>query len=323
MVAFLVRRLLQGVAIIFTVATLTFVLIHAAPGEPMAGQLDDVRMPDDARAELRRQLGLDQPLPTQYVLYMARVARGDLGQSLADRRPVVQLLAETLPRTLLLMSVTLVAGFSLGVLVGALQAMHAGSWGDRIASRLTVALTAIPDFWLGLVLLLVFAWRLRWFPVSGMVDEVRHDYLSPLGRLRDVLRHLALPVATISLIMAAAVARYQRQALLDVLPEDFVRSARAKGIRERSIVLHHALRNALLPTITLLGISLPALVGGSVFVEVIFSWPGMGRAAFDALEARDYPVVLGATLMTSVVVVIGSLAADLLSAAVDPRLRRG
>jgi peptide/nickel transport system permease protein len=235
----------------------------------------------------------------------------------------VQLLAETLPRTLLLMSVTLVAGFSLGVLVGALQAMHAGSWGDRIASRLTVALTAIPDFWLGLVLLLVFAWRLRWFPVSGMVDEVRHDYLSPLGRLRDVLRHLALPVATISLIMAAAVARYQRQALLDVLPEDFVRSARAKGIRERSIVLHHALRNALLPTITLLGISLPALVGGSVFVEVIFSWPGMGRAAFDALEARDYPVVLGATLMTSVVVVIGSLAADLLSAAVDPRLRRG
>ncbi len=323
MAAFLLRRLLQGVAIIITVATLTFVLIHAAPGEPLAGQLDDVRMTDEMRAELRRQHGLDQPLATQYVRYMARLARGDLDRSLADRRPVREILATTLPRTLLLMSVTLAVGFALGVLVGALQALHAGSFGDRLASRLTVALTAIPDFWLGLLLLLVFAWRLRWFPVSGMVDEVMHDYLSAAGRARDVARHLALPVTTMALIIAAAVARYQRQALLDVLPEDFVRSARAKGVRERTIVLRHALRNALLPTITLLGVALPALVGGSVFIEVIFSWPGMGRAAFDALEQRDYPVVLGATLVTSVLVVLGSLLADVLAAAVDPRLRRG
>jgi len=322
MTAFLVRRLLQGVAIIFTVATLTFILIHAAPGEPLAGHLDDVRMSEAARDTLRAQLGFDKPLPTQYVLYMARLARGDLDRSLANRRPVVQILAETLPRTLLLMSVTLVAGFALGVVVGAWQAMRAGSWGDRLATRITVALTAIPEFWLGLILLLVFAGRLRWFPVSGMVDEVLHDFLSPLGRLRDVVRHLVLPATTMALILAAVVARYQRQALLDVLPDDFVRSARAKGVRERGIVMHHALRNALLPTITLLGGALPSLVGGSVFIEVIFGWPGMGRAAYDALGARDYPVVLGATLVTSVLVVLGNLLSDLLAAAVDPRLRR-
>ncbi|MCC6769981.1 MAG: ABC transporter permease [Gemmatimonadaceae bacterium] len=323
MIAFLFRRLLQGVAILVTVATVTFVLIHAAPGEPFAGQLDDVRFTPAMQAELRRQRGLDQPLATQYVRYMGRLARGDLDVSLAQQRPVRTILAEALPRTLLLMSAALFGGFALGIVVGALQAARAGSWADRVAGRITVALAALPDFWLALTLLLLFSVRLRWFPVSGLVDPTMHEYLSPLGRLRDVAWHLALPATTMALIFAAVVARYQRQALLDVLPDDFVRSARAKGVSERGVVLRHALRNALLPTITLFGMALPALVGGSLFVEFIFAWPGMGRAAVEALSARDYPVVLGTTLVSSALVVVGSIVADLLAAAADPRLRRG
>lgn len=323
MIAFLLRRLLQGVAILVTVATVTFVLIHAAPGEPFAGQLDDVRITPAMRAELRRQNGLDQPLATQYVRYMGRLARGDLDRSLSQQRPVRTILAEALPRTLLLMSAALLGGFALGIVVGAGQAARAGSWADRVAGRITVALAALPDFWLALTLLLVFAVRLRWFPVSGMVDATMHEYLSPFGRARDIAWHLVLPATTMALIFAAVVARFQRQALLDVLPDDFVRSARAKGVGERGVVLHHALRNALLPTITLFGMALPALVSGSLFVEFIFAWPGMGRAAIEALSARDYPVVLGATLVSSALVVVGSIVADLLAAAADPRLRRG
>lgn len=323
MISFLLRRLLQGIAILFIVATVTFALVHAAPGEPFAGQLDDPRTPQSTREALRRLYGLDQPLGTQYVRYLGRLVRGDLDTSLAQRRPVRAILAEALPRTLLLMGTALVAGFALGIALGALQAARAGSRLDRACSRLAVAVAALPDFWLALALLLVFAVRLRWFPVAGMVDETTHAYLTRGGRVRDIAWHLVLPATTMALIFGAVVARHQRQALLDVLPDDFVRSARAKGVGERTIVLRHALRNALRPTITLLGLALPALLGGAIFVEFIFAWPGMGRVAIEALAARDYPVVLATTLMGSALVVVGSLLADLLVALVDPRLRDG
>ncbi len=323
MIAFLLRRLLQGVAIVFTVATITFVLIHAAPGEPFAGQLDDTRLSASMRETLRRQYGLDQPLATQYVRYVARLARGDLDTSLAQQRPVRAILAEALPRTLLLMGAALVLGFALGIVVGATQAARHGSALDRVVSRLTVALSAIPDFWLALAFVLLFALRLRWFPVSGMQDETMHEFLTPLGRVRDIAWHLALPATTMALVFAAVVARHQRQALLDVLPDDYVRSARAKGVGERTIIMRHALRNALRPTITLFGLALPALVSGAIFVEFIFAWPGMGRTAVEALAARDYPLVLGTTLVASTLVVVGSIVADLLAALVDPRLRHG
>lgn len=323
MIPFLFRRLLQGLAILFTVATVTFALIHAAPGEPFAAQLEDARFTPEMSATLRRQYGLDAPLTMQYGRFLAQLARADLGNSLSQHVPVRSILGVALPRTLLLMSVALAAGFALGVVTGAAQAARAGTRLDRLLGRVSVALLALPDFWLALALSLVFAKRLRWFPVSGMLDQTMHEYMSPMGKLRDVAWHLVLPAATLALIIGAVVARHQRQALVDILPEDFVRSARAKGVRERTVVMRHALRNALLPTITLLGLALPALVGGAVFVEYIFAWPGMGRVALDALAARDYPVVLGTTLVGSALVVVGSVLADLLSAAVDPRLRRG
>lgn len=323
MIAFLLRRVLQGLVIVFTVATVTFALVHAAPGEPFAATLDDARVTPEMQETLRRQYGLDQPVAVQYLRYLAQVARADLGLSLGQLRPVRDILGEALPRTLLLMGAAVVAGFTLGIVVGVGQAARRGSRFDRLATRASVTLAAVPDFWLALALLLVFGLRLRWFPVSGMVDTTMHDYLSPAGRVADVLRHLILPATTSALLIAAVVARHQREALLEALPDDYVRAARAKGLAERTVVGRHALRNALRPTVTLLGLALPALAGGAVFIEVIFAWPGMGRLAVEALAARDYPLVLGTTITGSLLVVTGNLLADLLTAAIDPRVRHG
>ena len=322
MAAFLARRLLHGVAIVFIVATVTFVLIHAAPGEPLDALVGDARLTPVARDLLRRSYGLDRPVTEQYVRYLAKVARGDLDISLVQQRPVRDVMARALPPTLLLMSAALAAGFLLGVPLGAWQAARLGSRLDRLVTRITVSLSAVPDFWLALALALVFAERLGWFPLTGMVDATSHNLLSLGGRAADVLRHLALPATSLALLVTSVVARHQRSAVLDVLPDEFVRTARAKGASEHRVILRHALRNALLPTITLLGLALPSLVGGAVFVESIFAWPGMGRLAVDALASRDYPVLLGAVLVGSVFVVAGSLLTDIISAALDPRVRR-
>jgi peptide/nickel transport system permease protein len=322
MTAFLLRRLLQGVATVLAVTTLTFLLVHAAPGEPYAYVMDDARVTPAQREAFRHRFGLDQPAHVQYGRYLARLATGDLGESFAASRPVATVVAERLPRTLLLMGTAILAGFALGAALGAWQAARRGSWGDRVTETVTVAVGAIPDFWIALALLLVFALRLGLFPVGGMVDATMHDYLSPAGKAIDVLRHLALPATSLVLLVAAVVARFQRAAVLDVLPEDFVRTARAKGLPPAGVVYRHALRNALLPTITLLGLSLPALVGGAVFVETVFAWPGLGQLAIASISARDYPVVLGVTLVASAMVVIAGIVADAAYAWADPRARR-
>jgi peptide/nickel transport system permease protein len=230
-------------------------------------------------------------------------------------------LAAAVPNTLVLMGTALVLSFLIGIAVGSWQAARAGSRGDRIAGGTSLVLASLPEFWLAAVLLLVFAYRLRLFPAAGVVDLVMHDSLSPAGQLLDRLRHLALPALTLALLGSASTARYQRAALLDVLPQDFIRTARAKGVTDRLVLWRHALRNALVPTTVLLGLSLPTLLGGAVFVEQVFSWPGLGRIAAAAFHARDYQVVIGATIMGAVLVVAGGILADLLHAAVDPRVR--
>ncbi len=220
------------------------------------------------------------------------------------------------------MGTALVLSFVIGIGVGSWQAARAGSRGDRVvgnrprSSSRRCRSSGWPP-----CLLLVFAYRFRLFPAAGVVDLVMHDSLSPAGRLLDRLRHLALPALTLALLGSASIARYQRAALLDVLPQDFIRTARAKGVTDRLVLWRHALRNALVPTIVLLGLSLPTLLGGAVFVEQVFSWPGLGRIAAAAFHARDYQVVIGATIMGAVLVVAGGILADLLHAAVDPRVR--
>jgi peptide/nickel transport system permease protein len=321
MAVFLARRLLLGLVTMLVVATATFALLHAAPGEPFASDLDDPRITPEQRALLRTQAGLDDPLAVQYVRFVAGLARGDLGNSYAKRRPVRHLIAERLPRTLLLMGTALLAGFAFGIAIGTWQAARVGQAGDRWVERLTVTLGAFPDFWIALALLLVFGLKLGWFPVGGMTTPVMHDVMALGARILDILHHLFLPATSLTVLVLAVVARHQRAALLDTLPEDYVRAARAKGVPAASVIRRHALRTALLPTITLFGLSLPALVGGAVVIESTFSWPGMGQLAVESINARDYPVVLGVTLTASAVVVLGGIVADLLMLRADPRTR--
>ena len=321
MLALVVRRTLAAAVIVFLVATLSFALVHAAPGDPFAPIREDPRVSAELADRLRARYGLDRPLGEQYGRYLAGLVRGDLGESFQQRRPVRAVLADALPNTLILMTTALVAAFALGVALGALQAYHRGSRFDSIAGNVSLALASIPEYLLAVALLSVFAYHLPLFPTSGMGDLVLWRFYSPLQRLADLAWHLVLPATTLVLIVGAVIARYQRAALLDVLPDDFIRTAKAKGVSPPRVLFVHALRNALLPTITLIGLVFPALVGGAVFVETVFGWPGMGRTIVDALSARDYPLVLGSVVVGSVFVVIGGLVADLAAAAADPRTR--
>jgi peptide/nickel transport system permease protein len=318
---YLAGRFLQAVSVVLLVTTLTFVLVHLAPGDPFSEAMNRPGVSESVRQQWRASFGLDRPIGEQYLRWVGNVARGDLGYSFSHRRPVHDVLADAMPRTLLLAGLALALSFALGIGIGLLQAERAGTARDRWLGRTLLLLYSVPDFWLALLVLLLFAYRLPIFPPGGIVDPVLYDYLSGWGKLRDRLMHLVLPVVTLTLLSAAAVARYQRAALLEVLPADWMRTALAKGLSWRDAVRRHAFRNALLPTITLVGLSLSALAAGTVFVEKVFSWPGMGLATVNAIAARDYPLVTAGVLVISVVVVVGNLLADLALALVDPRIR--
>jgi peptide/nickel transport system permease protein len=317
----LVSRSLQSLLIVALVATLSFVLIHSAPGDPFAGALDNPNISSSIRANLRAQYGLDRPLPEQFAKYIGQLARGEMGWSFSRGRPVRAVLAQVLPRTLLLMGTALLASFIIGVGVATVQVSRHGSRLDRTLDRVSLFLASMPDFWLAILVLLSLTYWLPLFPIGGAVDPVMHDSLSAAGKFIDSLWHLILPALTLTVLNAAGIARFQRAALLDVMPSDFIRTARSKGLREREILLRHAMRNALLTLITLIGLSFPALLTGAVFIEKVFAWPGMGLTMVDAIASRDYPLVVGAVIVGSVLVVVGSLIADLLYGWADPRLR--
>ena len=318
---FLARRLAHGAAVVFIAASLSFLLVHLAPGDPFSTTLDSASISPSVKAAWRAAYGLDRPLLEQYFRFLGQLTRGNLGPSLLQSGPASAALADAVPNTLVLMGTALVLTCIIGIGVGSWQVARAGSRADHAVGNASLIVASLPEFWLAAVLLLVFAYRFRVFPAAGVVDLVMHDSLSPAGRVLDRLRHLALPAVTLALLGSASLARYQRAALLDVLPQDFIRTARAKGVADRSVLWRHALRNALVPTIVLLGLSLPTLLGGAVFVEQVFSWPGLGRLAAAAFRARDYQVVIGATIMGAVVVVAGGILTDLLHAVVDPRVR--
>jgi len=326
MLAFLVRRLLQGALVVLIATTAAFLLLHLAPGDPIAATLDGPSVPESVRAHWRAEYGLDRPVLVQYGRWVAAAARGDLGWSLSMRRPVRDVLADALPNTLLLVGTALLAGFAAGIGAGVLQAAlrvrgGAGRTADRAIGAVTVFFFSLPEFWLAITLLVLFTFVLPLLPSSGAVDPVAHDYMSPVERLADRAVHLVLPALTLALGALAVVARHQRAALLEVAREDFLRTARAKGVGERGVLLRHALRNALIPIITLLGLAVPALVGGVVFVEKVFGWPGMGLVAVNAVSSRDYPLVTGAVVVGSVAVTVGALLSEALHALADPRLR--
>lgn len=321
MLPYILSRFLQSAVIVALVATLSFILIHTAPGDPFAGSLDNPNISSSIRAGLRARYGLDRPIAEQYAKYVGQLSRGNLGWSFSRARPVRAVLAQVLPRTLLLMGTALLASFLLGVGVATVQVSRRGSGLDRALDRASLFLASMPDFWLAILMLLALSFWIPLFPIGGAVDPVTHDSLPPAGRFFDSLRHLALPALTLTLLYASGIARFQRAALLDVMPSDFIRTARSKGLGERQILLRHAMRNALLTLITLVGLSFPALLTGAVFIEKVFSWPGMGLTMVDAIGSRDYPLVIGAVIVGSILVVAGSLIADLLYRWADPRLR--
>jgi peptide/nickel transport system permease protein len=316
-----ISRLLQAVVVVLVVATLTFALIRIAPGDPFAAALDNPNVTADIRAEWRSAYGLDQSIPEQYLRYLGAIARGDFGWSFSMQRPVSEAVAAAFPKTLLLMGTGLVVSFAAGVALALIQAGRPGSVTDRAVTGASLFVYSLPDFWLALMLLLIFALGLGVLPAGGAADPLLHDQVGGWDRALDTGRHLLLPASTLALIGTAMVARYQRGALLDVLPQDFIRTARAKGAAEGAVLRRHALRNALLPTLTLLGLSIPALFGGSVFVEKIFAWPGMGLLAVNAVATRDYALVTAVVVIVGMAVVAGNLLADVLYAIADPRLR--
>jgi peptide/nickel transport system permease protein len=319
---FVAKRIAQGLVVVFAVATLVFVLLQAAPGDPLAVLSEQRGVSPLALERLRRSFGLDQPIPVQYGRYLANLARGDLGISLTQHRPVMRAVVDALPNTLLLAGAALLVDFVVGIGIGAWQAARRRSRVDAALSLVTITLYSTPVFWLGLLLLVVFGQVLGWFPAGGVVDPITHGSLSWTGRVFDRAHHLVLPALTLGLAAAGYTARHQRSALLEVMGHDFVRTARAKGLSERAVLLRHALRNALLPTIALAGLAFPVLLSGSVLVESVFSWPGMGRLAADAITRRDYPMVTGAAILAAAMVVLGNLLADVAARVADPRLRR-
>ena len=312
-------RLLKMAVVILGIVVVNFLLIHAAPGDPasvIAGQSGAA----DAKfvAQLRAQFGLDRPLPEQLWIYVRGVLSGDLGMSYRQGRAVAELIGERLPATLLLTGTAFMLALVAGVSLGAAAARRAGRWTDSAITVLALGFYATPIFWVGLMLVLVFSVWLGWLPAFGM-NTVGAD-LHGWAAVADTARYLVLPSLTLGLFYMAIYARLTRASMLEVADQDFVRTARAKGVPEGRILRRHILRNALLPIVTFVGIQAGQLIGGSILVEIVFAWPGIGRLAFDALLARDYQLLLGVFLATSVLAVLLNLATDLLYGLIDPRM---
>jgi peptide/nickel transport system permease protein len=284
--------------------------------------MEDPRISESWRQSWRHSYGLDRPLGEQYARYVAAIFRGDLGFSLSRQRPVADVLGDALPNTILLMATGLFLGCIAGVGVAVTQVRNRGRSLDRVLGGISLAFFAVPDFWLALLMLVSLAYWLpgNFFPIGGAVDPSTHDSLSAAARVADRIRHLILPALTLALLYFPIVARHQRAALLDALPSEYVTTARAKGVSERDVIGRHALRNAFLPIVTLLGIAFPALLTGAVFIEKVFSWPGMGLVIVESIQSRDYPLLTASVILGSAFVVAGSILADIVYRALDPRI---
>ena len=314
-----VRRLLQLVSVALGVTIINFFLLQLAPGDAaqvLAGEAGAAT--PEYMAALRAQFGLDQPLPVQFWKYLLNLAHFNLGYSFRHGMPVAQLIGERVPATLLLMGASILFAVVAGATLGAIAAYRAGRIADVVISTLALVFFATPLFWIGLMLVVVFSVWLDWLPVGGMFT-IEAGYTG-WKYILDVARHLVLPAVTLGLFYMAVYARMTRASMLEVADQDHIRTARAKGVPEGRILRRHVLRNALLPIVTLAGIQAGQLVGGAVLVETVFAWPGIGRLAFDALLARDYQLLLGVFLCTSVLVVLFNLVTDLLYLVIDPRV---
>lgn len=316
MARYIQRRLLISVPVLLAVTVLIFILLQLTPGDPLDAYVPpDQPLPPAQRAALRHQLGLDRPLVIQYLYWLWNTAQGDLGYRFKDFQPVSRAIAIHIGPTLLLMGTGIGLGILLGVLLGIISAVRQYSSLDFLLTILAFLGISTPAFLSGLLGLYVFALRLDWFPVGGLSTPGQEFSLA------DRLYHLILPASILSLNYIAILTRYTRSSLLEVLGQDYIRTARAKGLAERVVIGLHALRNALLPIVTIIGAQIPNLLSGAVFIESIFSWPGMGSLFLDGVESRDYPLIMGMTLVLAITVLLANLLTDLAYAVVDPRIR--
>ena len=319
---FIALRLVKTALVALAVVILSFFLIRLAPGDAATVMAGQSGYADEAfMKSLRAEYGLDKPLPVQLAKYLGAVAKGDLGTSYVRRQPVLEVILERLPNTLLLDAFALVVAIAGGVWLGSIAARRPGSAGDAGVTVLSMLFYAVPQFWLGMMMVLVFAVWMTWLPPFGI--ETMGADLTGLARIGDVARHMILPGVTLALYFLASYARLTRTAMLEVADADFVKTARAKGISERQVARRHILRNALIPLVTFAGLQASILVGGSVLVENVFSWPGLGTLAYDAVTARDNPLLLGIFIVTAVLVSLFNLATDIAYSIADPRVELG
>lgn len=319
---FIGRRLLNAVPVLLGIAVLNFLLMQLAPGDAvsvLAGESGGA--PPEYIEQLRRQYGLDQPIAVQLALYMKNLLSFNLGHSFRHGMPVLDLILDRMGPTLLLMGSAFFFSLLSGVLLGVTAAVAVNTWRDRAISVLSVITYATPLFWMGLMLILLFSVRLEWFPTSGMEDVVA--FYEGWDRVRDIARHLVLPMVTLSLFYMAVYARMMRASMLEQRDMDYVLTARAKGLTERKITYRHVLRNALLPVVTMAGVQVGALLGGSVVIESVFAWPGLGQLAFQSLFARDFNLLLGIFFLSACMVIVVNLVVDLIYMALDPRMKIG
>lgn len=298
------RRLVQSVVVVWGVTLIVFFLLRLAPGDPVLMLLAESAGPEQI-AEARAKWGLDKPIYIQYWVFLSKAVQGDLGNSLFFQQPALEVLLERMPATLQLSAAALFFSLSVAIPVGILSALKRDTVWDYLGTGLAMLGQALPPYWLGIMLILIFSVNLGWLPTSG----------------RGGLSHLVLPAVTLGSVLMALITRLVRSGMLDVLGEDYIRTARAKGLREQRVIVRHALRNILIPLVTVIGLQLGALFGGAVITESIFAWPGVGRLALQAISARDYPLVQAAVLMISVVYVFLNLAVDLVYVYLDPRIR--
>ena len=310
---FVLGRLIQACGVLFVVSVITFVLIHAAPGGPAILLQPDLTR--EQMRELRAEMGLEDPIPVQYARWLGNVFHGQLGRSLSQGLPVTTLIADRLPATLILSGAALLLTLVLGIPLGVLSAVKRNGLLDYLVTGLAFLGMSVPVFWFGIILIIIFSVELGLLPSAGMYT------LGEPFSVADRLRYLIMPTAVLAIANLAQITRYTSSSMLGTLTEDYVRTARAKGLAERAVLLRHALRAALVPIVTVVGLLLPRLVAGAAITEAIFAWPGMGRLAVDAAVQRDYPLIMGITLMISAIVVLSNLVVDVIYGWIDPRIR--
>lgn len=320
MFTYFLRRLIITIPILIGVTMINFAIMNLAPGDPVTAMLDPEQMALLGPEWVERQkveLGLDKPAPVRYVLWLREAARGNLGYSLVDRRQVAEKLAERIGPTLRLMVTALLIALTVAIPVGIISAVYQYSVTDYIANLAGLAMISVPGFFIGMASIYLFALKLKWVPTAGMMT------IGGEGGLGDALHHLVLPALVLGLAEAGPLIRYTRSSMLEVIHEPYVSMARAKGLPNRVVLVRHALRNALIPLITIVALQFPMLVGGAVIIEAMFAWPGMGSLAITSIFARDYTVIMAINLVSALAIVLSSLIADFLYAVVDPRVRYG